>query len=63
MDTPRHDTQLGTPRDEDISQRGDQWNRNYIEAQAEPVVTRQPIFSKKVLISLGARHTCPHKDG
>jgi hypothetical protein len=51
METPRHNTQLGTPQDEETSQRADEWNRNYIEAKAEPVVARQPIFRKKVLIT------------
>lgn len=51
METPRQNTQLGTARDEEMSQRDDQWNRDYIEAQAKPVVAREPIFRKKVLIT------------
>ena len=51
METPRQNTQIGTARNEEMSQRDDQWNRNYIEAQAKPVVAREPIFRKKVLIT------------
>ena len=51
METPRRNTQIGTPHDEEMLQRDDQWNRNYIEAQAEPVVARAPIFRKKILIA------------
>jgi hypothetical protein len=51
METPRQKTQIGTPRDEELLQRDDQWNRNYIEAQAEPSVARTPVFRKKVLIT------------
>ncbi len=51
METPRQNTQIRAARDEEMSQRDDQWNRNYIEAQAEPVVARAPVFRKKVLIA------------
>jgi hypothetical protein len=51
METPPQNTQVGTARDEQTSQRDDQWNRNYIEAQAKPAVAREPVFRKKVLIT------------
>lgn len=51
MEAPRQNAQIGTAHDEETPQRADQWNRNYIEAQAEPVVAREPIFRKKVLIT------------
>lgn len=51
METPHQNTELGTARDEETSPNDDQWNRNYIEAQAKPVVAREPVFRKKVLIA------------
>ena len=51
METPRQNTEIGTAHDEERSQRDDQWNRNYIEAQAKPVVAREPVFRKRVLIT------------
>jgi hypothetical protein len=51
METPRQSTQVDTARAEEMSQRDDEWNRNYIEAQAKPVVAREPVFRKKVLIT------------
>ena len=50
METPRQNTQIGTPHDEEKLPPAEQWNRNYIEAQAAPVIAREPIFRKKVLI-------------
>jgi hypothetical protein len=52
METPRQNTEIRSPLDEELEKlAAAELNRNYVEAQPEPELKREPIFKKRVLIT------------